>query len=112
MRSVKDCGWIAGGSTRIGRLQAATWGTNAWKLVCCIEALVSDAQSLLHEKGCPRSGSVHEIGRASSVVFFLVAEFTPAKVSNADERSSFTALKQCALYSLASYILFEVCVEI
>lgn len=102
MRSVKDCGWIAGGSIRIGRLQAATWGTNAWKLMCCFETLVSDAQSLLYEKGCPRSGSVYEIGGASSMVFFLVAAFTPAKVSNADDRSSFMALKQCALYSLAS----------
>lgn len=88
MRSVKECGWIVGGSIRIGRLQAATWGNNAWKLICCIETLVSDAQSLLHEKGCPRSGSMYEIGGASYVVFFVVAAFTPAKVSNTDDRSS------------------------
>ena len=73
---------------------------------------MSDAQSLLYEKGCPRNGSMYEIGGASSVVFFLVAAFTPAKVSNADDHSSFTALKQCALYSLALYILFEVYVQI
>lgn len=93
MRSVKDCGWIAGGSIWIERLQAATWRTNAWKPVCCVEALVFDAQSLLHEKGCPRSGSAYEIGGAYSVVFPLVIAVTPAKVSNADDISSFTALK-------------------
>lgn len=73
---------------------------------------MSDIQSRLHEKGCPRSGSVYEIDGASSVVLGLVTAFTPAEVPNADDRSSFTALKQCALYSLASSILFEVCVEI
>lgn len=70
---------------------------------------MSDAQSLLHEKGCLRSA---ETGGASSVVFFLVAAVIPAKISNADDLSSFMAPELCAIHSLASSILFEVRVEV